>query len=499
MCCCGSSKKKEYENVTDIQGVTDEEAFSKRPPFSFKTLWKFTGPGWLMSIAYLDPGNIEADLQAGATTGYSLLWVLFWSTVMGLLLQLLAARLGVVTGKNLAQICRRNYAPVPRYVIWLMTEMAIIGSDIQEVIGSAIAFHALSLGYIPIWVGVIITVCDTFLFLLLERKGIRILEIFFCILIGIMAVTFGIEYGISEPDFIGVLKGIAIPSIPKGATVQAVGILGAVIMPHNIYLHSALVQSRNIDRKQSGKVKEANFYNALESGIALFVSFIINAFVVSVFAQTFWTESSPASDIGLQNAGDKLKDVYGWPAYYIWAIGLLAAGQSSTMTGTYTGQFVMEGFIEFKTKIWVRVLVTRSIAIVPALLVAVLAQSGLDTLDQWLNVLQYIQLPFALVPVLVFTSQRRIMGSFKNAAFVQIFCWILAMFVIATNFYLVVEVVLGLPDEFQHLWLYITLGVVGAIYVVFILYLSCAPFCCKYEEVDPSPEEEQGEDRKLVN
>ncbi|ELR21524.1 uncharacterized protein ACA1_225890 [Acanthamoeba castellanii str. Neff] len=482
-----------------------EEYFDDKPPawFSFKKLWAFTGPGFLMSIAYLDPGNLESDLQAGAAAGYSLLWVLWWATVMGLLLQLLAARLGVVTGKHLAQICREEYPKEATWLLWLMTELAIIGSDIQEVIGSAIAVNILSKGTIPLWGGVLITAADTFTFLLLEGYGVRKLEALFGVLITTMAVTFGVEYIIAEPNQADVMLGLVVPTLSSSTIQQAVGMVGAVIMPHNIYLHSALVQSRDVKRDSDVQLKEANKYFAIESAIALLLSFIINLFVVSVFAVGFYG-TPEADDIGLHNAGEYLQKQYGDFALYIWAIGLLAAGQSSTMTGTYAGQFVMQGFLDLKIARWKRVLLTRTIAILPAVVVALTATDFLDSLDQWLNVLQAVQLPFALVPVLLFTNSSAIMGKFSNPLIVQLVTWVLGLGVIAINIYSIIQAFEVLP---QTWWLFAIFVFGGILYFAFIIFLivfvyhaklrrllHCLgrPFgCCQAGPDDGQPEEAQ--------
>ncbi|MEE6471799.1 hypothetical protein FKM82_009375 [Ascaphus truei] len=344
--------------------IPEDEQYSW---FSFRKLWAFTGPGFLMSIAYLDPGNIESDLQSGSVAGFKLLWVLLTATIIGLLLQRLAARLGVVTGLHLAEMCNRQYPKVPRIMLWLMVELAIIGSDMQEVIGSAIAINLLSVGIIPLWGGVLITIIDTFFFLFLDKYGLRKLELLFGILISIMAVTFGYEYVKVKPDQGQLLKGMFFPYCEGCGTPQleqAVGIVGAVIMPHNMYLHSALVKSRDINRANKREVREANKYFFIESSIALFLSFIINVFVVAVFAEAVFgktneevyevclNSSSPQSnlfanktsplEIDIYKGGVILGCYFGPVALYIWAVGILAAGQSSTMTGTYSGQFVME-------------------------------------------------------------------------------------------------------------------------------------------------------------
>ncbi|KAK7915649.1 hypothetical protein WMY93_011410 [Mugilogobius chulae] len=349
----------------------------------FRKLWAFTGPGFLMSIAYLDPGNIESDLQSGAKAGFKsmrglqsvrsvfvrpfsrcglvssglkipveTLWVLLVATIIGLLLQRLAARLGVVTGMHLAEVCNRQYPTVPRIILWLMVELAIIGSDMQEVIGCAIALNLLSVGRIPLWGGVLITITDTFVFLFLDKYGLRKLEAFFGFLITVMAISFGYEYVLVKPDQGELLKGMFVPYCSGCGPVQleqAVGIVGAVIMPHNIYLHSALVKSRDVDRRNKKEVKEANKYFFIESTIALFVSFLINVFVVAVFAQAFYDKTnaqviemcnatgSPHTDlfppngtleVDIYKGGVVLGCYFGQAALYIWAIGILAAGQA---------------------------------------------------------------------------------------------------------------------------------------------------------------------------
>ncbi|XP_074949257.1 natural resistance-associated macrophage protein 1 isoform X3 [Phalacrocorax aristotelis] len=355
--------------------------------FSFRKLWAFTGPGFLMSIAYLDPGNVESDLQCGAVAGFKLLWVLLWATVLGLLCQRLAIRLGVVTGKDLSEICYLYYPKVPRVLLWLMIEIAIIGSDMQEVIGTAIAFSLLSAGRIPLWGGVLITIVDTLFFLFLDKYGLRKLEAFFGLLITIMALTFGYEYVVVRPGQAEVLKGIFLPYCPgcgREELLQAVGIVGAIIMPHNIFLHSSLVKTRAIDRSKKDAVQEANMYFLTESCLALFISFLINLFVMAVFGEAFYHQRN-------EDVGVILGCYFGVVALYIWAIGILAAGQSSTMTGTYAGQFVMEGFLQLRWSRFARVLFTRSFAILPTVFVAAFKDvSHLTGMNDLLNVLQSI-------------------------------------------------------------------------------------------------------------
>ncbi|KAE8626736.1 hypothetical protein XENTR_v10006729 [Xenopus tropicalis] len=462
--------------------------------FSFRKLWAFTGPGFLMSIAYLDPGNIESDLQSGSVAGFKLLWVLLAATIIGLLLQRLAARLGVVTGLHLAEVCNRQYPKVPRIILWLMVELAIIGSDMQEVIGSAIALNLLSAGIIPLWGGVLITIIDTFFFLFLDKYGLRKLEAFFGFLITIMALTFGYEYVRVSPNQGELLKGMFFPYCKDcGAPQleQAVGIVGAVIMPHNMYLHSALVKSREINRANKKEVREANKYFFIESSIALFISFLINVFVVAVFAEAFYgktnqevfneclNKSSPQSNLFPNNTDPLQVDIFkggvvlgcffGAPALYIWAVGILAAGQSSTMTGTYSGQFVMEGFLNLKWSRFARVFLTRSIAITPTLLVAIFQDvQHLTGMNDFLNVLQSLQLPFALIPILTFTSLPSVMSEFANGIGWKIAGGILILIVCSINMYFVVVYVSALG----HIAYYVGAAVLSVAYLCFVAYLT---------------------------
>ncbi|KAL3505085.1 hypothetical protein ACH5RR_034926 [Cinchona calisaya] len=447
--------------------------YSRVPPFSFKKLWLFTGPGFLMSIAFLDPGNLEGDLQAGAIAGYSLLWLLMWATAMGLLIQLLSARIGVATGKHLAELCREEYPYWAGLLLWFMAEVALIGADIQEVIGSAIAIKILSRGVLPLWAGVLITASDCFIFLLLENYGVRKLEAVFAVLISTMAVSFAWMFGDTKPSRKEVLIGLLVPKLSSRTIHQAVGVVGCVIMPHNVFLHSALVQSRNIDPKKKGQVQEAINYYSIESSVALLVSFMINLFVTTVFAKGFYG-SKQADSIGLVNAGQYLEEKYGgglFPILYIWGIGLLAAGQSSTITGTYAGQFIMGGFLNLRLKKWLRALITRSCAILPTIVVALIfnrSESSLDVLNEWLNVLQSIQIPFALIPLLTLVSKEQVMGVFRIGQTLEKVAWTVAALVIVINGYLLLDFF----SSEVHGWLFGFLVCAGTVaYLAFILYL----------------------------
>jgi len=446
---------------------------SRRHWFTFKKLYAYLGPGFLMSIAYVDPGNLESDLQAGATTSCSLLWLLLLSTLMGFVLQMLAARLGIATGWDLAEHCRNEYHWLPRYVLWIQTEIAIIGSDIQEVIGSAIALNILSFGHIPLWSGVIITSLDCFMFLYIERKGIRKLEMLFAIFIGVMVLAFGWMFAEVGPSSTEITSGLFIPTLDSTNIHQAVALLGALIMPHNLFLHSSLVHSRHINYRRPEKVREAASFFAIEGALALAVTFVINIFVIAVFSAGFYGKSTE-DEIGLGNAGEYLRERFGVSVMIIWALGLLAAGQSSTMTGTYTGQFVMCGFLNLQIKPWQRTFVTRGIALLPTMAVSLFCRDpiALDTLTQALNVLQSVQLPFALIPLLSFTSSKRIMGHMVNSLSMQILSWCIAAICMTINGYLVVSKLEDLPDNlFFRVFFYAFL----TCYVLFILYLVVGP------------------------
>lgn len=462
----------EKVHVVELNGG-DGGGDDHAPPFSWRKLWLFTGPGFLMSIAFLDPGNLEGDLQAGAIAGYSLLWLLMWATGMGLLIQLLAARLGVATGRHLAELCRDEYPTWARFLLWVMAEVALIGSDIQEVIGSAIAIKILSHGVLPLWSGVLITALDCFLFLFLENYGVRKLEAVFAVLIATMSLAFAWMFGETKPSGVELLVGISVPKLSSRTIQQAVGVVGCIIMPHNVFLHSALVQSRDVDHRKRGRVQEALNYYSIESTLALVVSFIINLFVTAVFAKSFYG-TPEAESIGLSNAGQLLQEKYGgglFPILYIWAIGLLAAGQSSTITGTYAGQFIMGGFLNLRLKKWIRALITRSCAIIPTIIVALMFDTSddmLDVLNEWLNVLQSVQIPFAVIPLLYLVSKEELMGVFKIGPVLKTLAWLIAGLVIVINGYLMFDF---FSSEARGLLFGSVVFAFTVAYVLFIVYL----------------------------
>ncbi|KAJ2389004.1 hypothetical protein GGI05_003627, partial [Coemansia sp. RSA 2603] len=334
--------------------------------FSLKKMWQFIGPGLLVSQALLDPGNIESDISQADVSGYKLLWLLLIAHIICIFVQSLAARLGVITGRHLAQHIRAQY-PLPfAIVFWLLSELAIIGADIQEVIGTATALHILT--GLPIWAGVVITAVDSFIFLYIQRFGVRVTELVFGLLITTLAVCFWVEMFLIKPDAREVVKGMVIPRIPEGSIVQAVGIVGCVLMPHNLYLHSALVGSRKLDRRQEtreGAIREAMRYFRIETSISLIYAYLINMAVVIVFCKAFdvLRASGTPYVASLADGAIVLSNVLGKGSKYVYAIGLLAIGQSTTMSGTLSGQYVTEGFWNMPIKPWQRVLVTRAISL----------------------------------------------------------------------------------------------------------------------------------------
>ncbi|KAG5009099.1 hypothetical protein JHK87_017614 [Glycine soja] len=465
---------KDKVQIFDLESAGGvREGSTAVPPFSWRKLWLFTGPGLLMSVAFLDPGNLEGDLQAGAIAGYTLLWLLMWSTIMGLVIQLLSARLGVATGQHLAELCREEYSNWARLVLWILAELALIAADIQEVIGSAIALKILSHGLLPIWAGVIITAMDCFFFLFLENYGVRKLEGVFAVFIGTMGFSFAWMFFNTNPSEEELLMGLLIPRVNSKTLRQAVEIVGCVITPHNVFLHSSLVQSRDIDIRNKGQVQEAINYYSIESSVALLVTLVINLFVITVFARVFYG-TEQAKGIGLVNAGQYLQERYGgglFPILYIWGIGLLAAGQSSTITGTYAGQFITEGFLKLNIKKWLRALITRSCAIVPTMICAIVfntSEGSLDTLNEWLNVVQAIQIPFALIPLLTLVSKEEVMGTFRIGPIVERVAWSVAVLVILVYGYMLLDFFL---DEVDGLLFGFLVFLSAAAWISFIIYL----------------------------
>ena len=388
-----------------------------------RTLFAFSGPGMMVAVGYMDPGNWATDLAGGAQFGYLLISVILISNCVAILLQYLALKLGIVTGRDLAQACRDHYTRPVAFALWILCEIAIAACDLAEVIGSAIALNLLF--GIPLVVGVLITALDVFIVLLLQHKGFRMLEAIVATLVLTIGICFGYELVISHPDIIPVVSGfLPRPEIiinPKALYVS-IGILGATVMPHNLYLHSSIVQTRSFERNDAGKAK-AIMFATIDSTMALLFAFFINAAILIVSAATFYgTRYANVADIG--DAYHLLSPVLGVSlASTIFAFALLASGQNSTLTGTLAGQIVMEGFLNIRLRPWLRRLITRLIAIIPAIIVTILyGEQGTGQLLVLSQVILSLQLSFAVFPLVQFTSEKAKMGCFANKLWLRIFC-----------------------------------------------------------------------------
>ncbi|XP_020591785.1 metal transporter Nramp5-like [Phalaenopsis equestris] len=425
---------KEQRNL-ELPIATKED---KAP--AWKQFLRHLGPGFLVSLAYLDPGNLETDLQAGANHRYELLWVILIGLIFALIIQSLAANLGVSTGKHLAELCKAEYPLFVKYSLWLLAEAAVIAADIPEVIGTAFALNILF--SIPVWTGVLITGCSTLLLIGLQRYGVRKLELLISMLVFILAGCYFGELSYVKPPASEVIKGLFMPRLKgAGATADAIALLGALVMPHNLFLHSALVLSRKIPTSVKG-INSACRYFLMESGLALFIALLINIAVVSVSGTVCYAnnlspeEVDQCGNLTLDSASFLLKNVLGKSSSIVYAIALLASGQSSAITGTYAGQYIMQGFLDLKMRRWVRNLMTRSIAIIPSLIVSIIGgSSGAGKLIIIASMILSFELPFALIPLLKFSSSRTKMGPHKNSIYIIIVSWILGSGIIGINIY----------------------------------------------------------------
>ncbi len=404
----------------------------------FKRLFAFMGPAYLVSVGYMDPGNWATDLEGGARFGYALLWVLLLSNVMAVILQTLSARLGVVTGHDLAQACRAEYSRPVNLILWVLAEIAIAACDLAEVVGTVIALKLLF--GIPLLWGCLATAFDTFLLLYLQRFGMRKLEAAILGLIITIGLCFLIQIILAKPEFSAVAQGLK-PSLPPGSLFVAIGILGATVMPHNLYLHSAMVQSRRIDNDDASKAQACR-YNLIDSVLALNVAFFVNAAILVLSASVFFGGKVAVASI--EQAHELLPGFLGAGAPILFGVALLCAGQSSTLTGTLAGQIIMEGYLDLKLAPWLRRLVTRSIALVPAVLtIAIAGDSATQRLLVLSQVILSLQLSFAVIPLIHFTSNRRNMGSFATPWWGQVLAWSSAAVIVALNANLVVSTAHG--------------------------------------------------------
>jgi manganese transport protein len=421
--------------------------------------WRaFVGPAILVSVGYMDPGNWGTDLQGGAQFKYGLLWVVGLASLMAIFMQVISARLGVVTGKDLAQCCRDWYPKWTRWPNWLMSEVAIGACDLAEVLGSAVALNLMF--HIPLLWAVIITGLDVLLLLALQQFGMRTIEAIVVLLIATIGVCYFIEIFVlpeTQPSFLEMGRALVSPHFRQaGMLYVAVGIIGATVMPHNLYLHSALVQSRKL-QKDEPSMRRAVRFNTIDSTVALTIAFFVNAAILVLAATVFFGKESVttggqvvkfgANSDWIRVAYLTLAPLLGTAfASTLFAVALLASGQSSTITGTLAGQVVMEGFMHWRIKPWVRRLITRTLAILPAVLIIGLrGDSSVTDLLVLSQVVLALQLPFAMFPLLQFTSSRKRMGTWKNGWFLLIAGWASAVLITAMDIY-------GLPDSLKAAW-----------------------------------------------
>ncbi|WP_199417055.1 Nramp family divalent metal transporter [Chitinophaga silvatica] len=416
----------EHHSLSDVHQSVDVNGKSK-----WKRIFAFLGPAYLVSVGYMDPGNWATDLAGGSQYGYKLLWVLLMSNLMALLLQSLSARLGIVRGRDLAQANRETYPPAVNFILYILAEIAIAATDLAEVLGMAIGLQLLT-GLPLIW-GVSLTILDTFLLLFLQQYGIRKMEAFIIALVAIVGTSFLIELLLVKPEMSEVVQGF-IPTIPdNNALYIAIGIIGATVMPHNLYLHSALVQTRKI-KKDSKGIRQAIKMNFIDSTIALNLAFLVNAAILILAAAAFY--KTGRTDIAeIQDAHQLLDKLLGTKlAPILFAVALIAAGQSSTVTGTLAGQIVMEGYLRLRINPWLRRIITRLLAIVPALLtILIFGDNEVGALLVFSQVLLSLQLGFAIIPLIHFVSDKKLMGEFVISNTTKVISWIVTALLVYLN------------------------------------------------------------------
>jgi manganese transport protein len=410
----------------------------------WRKLFAFAGPGYLVAVGYMDPGNWATDLAGGARYGYTLLSVIMISNLMAILLQALSARLGIASGRDLAQACRDSYSRPVTVLLWLLCEIAIAACDLAEVIGAAIALNLLF--HLPLLWGVILTALDVLIVLFLQHRGFRYVEALVIALICLIAGSFAVELWLSAPS----LTGVAVGFIPRTVILRdpnmlyiAIGILGATVMPHNLYLHSSIVQTRKYADTIEGK-REAIRFASIDSAVALMFALFINAAILIMAAATFHgTGHQDVAEIG--DAYQLLSPLLGTTlASVLFAVALLCSGQNATLTGTLAGQIVMEGFISLRLRPWLRRLITRLIAIIPAVIViAIYGERGTGPLIILSQVVLSLQLPFAVFPLVMFTSDPHKMGPFANPLWVKVLAWTVAVIIAALNVYLLYQTFAG--------------------------------------------------------
>jgi manganese transport protein len=482
-------KQHSYSSLSEVHHSVDPSL----KPKGWRRVLSFFGPAYLISVGYMDPGNWATDLAGGSKFGYKLLWVLLMSNLIALLLQSLSARLGIVRGRDLAQANRETYPRAINFIFYILAEIAIAATDLAEILGMAIGFQLLT-GLPLIW-GVLLTVADTFLFLFLQKLGIRKMEAFIICLIGIIGCSFLVEILLAKPNMGEVVQGLY-PSIPnEQALYIAIGIIGATVMPHNLYLHSALVQTRKIKRDNSG-IKRALRLNFFDSAIALNIAFFVNAFILILAATVFF--KTGRTEVGqIKQAHELLSPLLGsvW-APRLFAIALIASGQSSTITGTLAGQIIMEGYLHLRITPWVRRLLTRLIAVVPAVLVILLSgENNVDNLLILSQVVLSIQLGFAIIPLIHLTSNKKTMGVFAIKPLTIVVASVITALLVYLNLRMVSEQSILLFNSTESIFPKILIVVAGLMYVALLFVAIFYPLKKKEiietEVIEMHPEAKQ--------
>lgn len=477
------SAMKEHRSLAEIHesvSVPEKASF-------FRRWWLVAGPALLVSVGYMDPGNWATDLAGGSRYNYTLIWVLLMSNLMAMLLQAMAARLGIVRRKDLAQACREHYPPWVNLPLYLLAELAITATDLAEVIGSAIAFQLLF--GIPLLWGVIITTFDVLLLLALSSFGVRKLEALILSFVGTIGLAFLIEIFLARPDWVGLVHGF-IPSLPDATALYiAIGILGATVMPHNLYLHSSLVQTRRTGRSRKDIAASIRL-NTIDSTVALNLAFLVNAAILVMAAAVFY-RSGHHGVAEIQDAHRLLEPILGAAiAPIAFAVALLASGQSSTITGTLAGQIIMEGYLNLRIRPWLRRMITRVLAVVPALFVILyFGEDSTGSLLVLSQVVLSLQLPFAVIPLIHLVADRKGMGVFTIRRWVQILAWLVAGIIVALNIQLVISETTRWIHEGASAWLVRSLVLpLAGLALLLLIYVSFKPWIDRIFALKKAPQ-----------
>ncbi len=459
------------KSLQEVHGSIDTTGTNTR----FRRFVLFLGPAFLVAVGYMDPGNWATDIAGGSKYGYQLIWVLLMSNLIALLLQSLSARLGIVAGRDLAQASRENYPAFVNIPLWVLAEIAIAACDLAEVLGMAIGLHLLF--HLPLLWGVSLAILDTFIIFFLQSRGMRYMEAFIFSLVALIGASFFLEIFFAKPDAVELAKGFVPSVLSDGALYIAIGIIGATVMPHNLYLHSALVQTRNVKRDEKG-LRQAIRFNFFDSAIALNLAFFVNASILILAAAVFF-KSGYHNVTEIQDAHSLLQPLMGRHlAPILFAVALIASGQSSTITGTLAGQIVMEGYLDLRIAPWLRRLITRLLAVIPAFLVIyLLGEEKVGDMLILSQVILSLQLGFAIIPLIQFVSDKEKMGKFAIGPAIKILSWLSAVIIIGLNIKLVISTLTEWHASLAgHLWVFnfiiIPVVVLSAILLVYVLFMA---------------------------